>query len=119
MNPQTLKAIKTLSSIQPEHIRKYDRMDVVVKFMQAKKEHPDYNKNQLCSSIRVSDSYLKRVMKDLDIKSFYRHDIPVNKSNKKKINKNTADNDQPVIKKSKGDKNKKKISTIKRWWNKS
>ena len=62
-----------------EHIRKYDRMDIVIKFMQAKKEHPDYNKNQLCALIGVSDSYLKRVMKDLDIKSFYRHDIPVNK----------------------------------------
>ena len=68
MNPQVLKDIKTLSTIQPEHIRKYDRMDVVIKFMQAKKEHPDYNENQLCALIGVSDSYLKRVMKDLDIK---------------------------------------------------
>ncbi len=90
MNPQTIKDNKTLSSIQPEHIRKYDRMDIVIKFMQAKKEHPDYNKNQLCSSIGVSDSYLKRVMKDLGIKSFYRHDIPINKKNNTKINKNTA-----------------------------
>jgi hypothetical protein len=92
MNPQTLKDIKTLSTIQPVHIRKYDRMDVVVKFMQAKKEHPDYKKNQLCALIGISDSYLKRVMKDLDIKSFYRHDIPVNKSNKKKPNKNSEKN---------------------------
>ena len=76
MNPQVLKDIKTLSIIQAEHIRKYDRTDVVIKFMQAKKEHPDYNKNKLCASIGVSDSYLKRVMKDLDIKSFYRHDVP-------------------------------------------
>jgi hypothetical protein len=37
MNPQILKDIKALSTIQPEHIRKYDRMDVVIKFMQAKK----------------------------------------------------------------------------------
>jgi hypothetical protein len=106
MNPQTLKDIKTLSSIQPEHIRKYDRMDIVIKFMQAKKEHPDYKKNQLCALIGVSDSYLKRVMKDLDIKSFYRHDIPINKKNNMKVNKNidekiedTSDNNQPVIKK--------------------
>ena len=91
MSLQFLKDIKTLSTIQPEHIRKYDRMDVVVKFMQAKKEHPDYNKNQLCALIGVSDSYLKRVMKDLDIKSFYRHDIPINKKYKKKSNKNTID----------------------------
>lgn len=45
-------------------------------------------------------------MKDLDIKSFYRHDIPINKKNNKKINKNTdekiedtSDNNQSVIKK--------------------
>ena len=78
-----LEAIKTLSGILPEQIRKYDPMEVVVKFMQAKKEHPDYNKKQLCASIGVSDSYLKRVMKDLDVKSFYRHDIPVNKKQTK------------------------------------
>ena len=39
MNPQILKDIKALSTIQPEHIRKYDRMDVIVKFMQAKKKN--------------------------------------------------------------------------------
>ncbi len=92
MNPQILKDIKALSTIQPEHIRKYDRMDVVIKFMQAKKEHPDYNKNQLCALIGVSDSYLKRIMKDLDIKSFYRHDIPINKTYKMKPNKNSEQN---------------------------
>jgi hypothetical protein len=113
MNPQILKDIKALSTIQPEHIRKYDRMDVVIKFMQAKKEHPDYNKNQLCALIGVSDSYLKRIMKDLDIKSFYRHDIPINKKNNKKINKNTADNNQPVIKNPKEIKIKRKSQQLK------
>ena len=98
MNSQIFLDIKSISTIEPDNIRKYDRMDVVIKFMQGKKEHPDYKKNQLCALIKVSDSYLKRVMKDLDIKSFYRHDIPVNKSNKKKI-KDTCDNNQPVIKK--------------------
>ena len=53
-------------------------------------------------------------MKDLDIKSFYRHDIPINKKNHKKINKI-----EDTITKNPRDKNKKKISTIKRWWNKS
>ena len=48
-------------------------------------------------------------MKDLDIKSFYKHDIPINK----KPNKNTAgkiedtsDNNQPVIKKRQKQKEK-------------
>jgi hypothetical protein len=112
MNPQILKDIKALSTTQPEHIRKYDRMVVVIKFMQTKKEHPDYNKNQLCSLIGVSNSYLKRIMKDLDIKSFYRHDIPINKNNKK-INKNTADNNQPVIKNPKEIKTKRKSQQLK------
>ena len=71
-------------------------MDVVVRFMQAKKEHPDYKKYQLCALIGVSDSHLKRVMKDLDIKSFYRHDIPVNKkkSIKKKEQQRNIENPQ-------------------------
>ena len=57
-------------------------------------------------------------MKDLDIKSFYRHDIPINKKNNKKINKNnaeeiedTSDNSQPVIKKE--TKTKRKTQQIK------
>ena len=88
--------IKTLSTIQPDHIRKYDRMDVVVRFMKAKAEDPEYKKNQLCALIGVSNSYLKRVMKDLDIKSFYRHDIPVNKKRVKKEKSVTHDlKDQP------------------------
>src|SRR6185436_7937571 len=94
MTSQLFEDIKTLSIILPEQIRRYDRMEVVVKFMQAKKDHPDYTKTQLCALIGVSDSYLKRVMKDLDIKSFYRHDIPVNTPRKTVPNKN-IDNVQP------------------------
>ncbi len=89
-------------------------MDIVIKFMQAKKEHPDYNKNQLCSSIGVSDSYLKRVMKDLDIKSFYRHDIPINKKNNKKINNHTAEKIEDTITKNpKETKTKRKSQQLK------
>jgi hypothetical protein len=59
MNPQTIKDIKAFSTIEPEQIRKYDRMNVVVKFMEAKSAHPDFTKLQLCKSIGVSDSYRK------------------------------------------------------------
>jgi hypothetical protein len=52
-------------------------------------------------------------MKDLDIKSFYRHDIPINKKNNKKINKNTAYNNQPVIKNPKETKTKRKSQQLK------
>ena len=112
MNPQTIKDIKALSTIEPEQIRKYDRMNVVVKFMEAKNAHPDFSKLQLCKSIGVSDSYLKRVMKDLDIPSFYRHEIPVNNKNKNKkphkADENTGEcfNTKPSNSKQKIKKNK-------------
>ncbi len=41
--------------------------------------------------IGISDSSLKRIMKDLNMKSFYRHEVPVNRKktditvNKKKL----------------------------------
>ncbi len=105
MNPQTIKDIKALSTVEPEQIRKYDRMNVVVKFMEAKNAHPDFNKLQLCKSIGVSDSYLKRVMKDLDIPSFYRHEIPVN--NNKNKNKPTTPK-SPTTTPIKNNSNKKK-----------
>ena len=112
MNPQTIKDIKALSTIEPEQIRKYDRMNVVVKFMEAKSAHPDFSKLQLCKSIGVSDSYLKRVMKDLDIPSFYRHEIPVNNKNKNKkphkADENTGEYTKPsTSKQKKNNKNSK------------
>jgi len=85
MTERLFENIKASSSIvHPDDIRKFYRLDVAARFAQAKAEHPDYRKHQLCALIGVSDSYLKRVMKDLDIKSFYRHDIPVNTPRKKK-----------------------------------
>jgi hypothetical protein len=44
--------------------------------------------------IEISDSSLKRIMKDLNMKSFYRHEVPINRKKpdltvNKKINKGT------------------------------
>ncbi len=63
-------------------------------FAQAKEEHPELTKPQLCKMIGISDSSLKRIMKDLNMKSFYRHEVPVNRKKtditvNKKINKGT------------------------------
>lgn len=44
MNPRTINDIKTLSTIEPKQIRKYDGMNLVVKFMEAKTAHPDFSK---------------------------------------------------------------------------
>ncbi len=63
-------------------------------FVQAKEEHPELTKSQLCKMIGISDSSLKRIMKDLNMKSFYRHEVPVNRKKTdtkidKKNNKST------------------------------
>jgi hypothetical protein len=69
-------------------------MKKVLMFVQAKEEHPGLTKPQLCKMIGISDSSLKRIMKDLNMKSFYHHEVPVNRKNtditvNKKINKGT------------------------------
>ncbi len=63
----------------PDDIRKNMLMKKVLVFVQAKEEHPELTKPQLCKMIRISDSSLKRIMKDLNMKSFYRHEVHVNR----------------------------------------
>ncbi len=63
-------------------------------FIQAKEEHPELTKPQLYKMIGKSDSSLKRIMKNLNMKSFYRHEVPVNRKKiditvNKKINTGT------------------------------
>jgi hypothetical protein len=48
-------------------------------FVHAKEEHPELTKPQLCKVIGISDSSLKRILKDLNMKSFYRHEVLVNR----------------------------------------
>ncbi len=89
-----LNSIKYTSTIVPDDIRKNMLMKKVLVFVQAKKEHPELTKPQLCKMIGISDSSLKRIMKDLNMKSFYRHEVPVNRKKtditvNKKINKGT------------------------------
>jgi hypothetical protein len=68
-----------MSKIMPDDIRKNMLMKKVLIFVQAKEDHPELTKPQLCKMIWISDSSLKRIMKDLNMKSFYRHEVPVNR----------------------------------------
>ncbi len=54
-------------------------MKKVLVFVQAKEKHPESTKPQLCKMIGIPDSSLKRIIKDLNMKSFYRHEVPVNR----------------------------------------
>ena len=63
-------------------------------FIQAKEEHPELTKPQLCKMIGISDSSLKRIMNGLNMKSFYSHEVPVNRKKtditvSKKVKKGT------------------------------
>jgi hypothetical protein len=54
-------------------------MKKVLVFVQAKEEHPEFTKPQLCKMVGMSDSSLKPIMKDLNMKSFCRHEVLVNR----------------------------------------
>ena len=88
-----LNSIKYTSTIVPDDLRKNMLMKKVLVFVQAKEEHPELTKQHLCKMIGISDSSLKRIMKDLNMKSFYRHEMLVNRKkidltvNKKSRNK--------------------------------
>ncbi len=74
-----LNSIKCTSTIVPDDIRKNMLMKKVLVFVQEKGKHPELTKPQLCKMIGIPDSSLKRIMKDLNMKSFYRHEVPVNR----------------------------------------
>jgi hypothetical protein len=61
-----LNSIKYTSTIIPDDIRKNMlNMQKVLVFVQAKEEHPELTKPQLCKMIGISDSSLKRIIKFL------------------------------------------------------
>jgi hypothetical protein len=70
----------------PDGLRKDMLMKKALMFVQEKKEHPELTKPQLCKMIGISDSSLKRILKDLNMKSFYRHKVPVNRKSDLTVN---------------------------------
>jgi hypothetical protein len=60
-------------------------MKKVLVFVQAKEEHLELTKPQLCKMIGISDSSLKRIIKDLNMKSFYRNEDLVNRKKRQSI----------------------------------
>ncbi len=80
-----LNSIKYTSTIITDDIRKNIPMKKVLMFVQAKEEYPELTKLQLYKMIRISDSSLKCIMKDLNMKSFY--EVPVNRKTDITVNK--------------------------------
>jgi len=55
------------------------KKSIILDFILEKKNSPNLNKTQICKKLGISNSSLDRHMKDLNIKSFYRHNVPVSK----------------------------------------
>lgn len=86
MDFNRIRTIKAISTINPPDMMHLSKLDMIQKFIDAKQEHPTFKKHQLCELLGISDSTLKRYMKDYDIPSAYRHKVATNKS-KKKVDK--------------------------------
>ncbi len=56
-----LNSIKYTRTIVPDDTRKNMLMKKILVFVQAKEEHPELTKPQLCKMIGISDSSLKRI----------------------------------------------------------
>src|SRR6266571_2839043 len=55
------------------------KKSIIIDFLLEKKNSHNLNKTQICKKLGISNSSLDRHMRDLNIKSFYRHDAPINK----------------------------------------
>ena len=85
-----LQGIATIGSMDPNIINEHYKLEILAKFNEARLANPNIKSNELAHMIGTSDSTLKRIRRDLAIKSPYRYDIPIkNKSKKKDENEDT------------------------------
>src|SRR5882724_13584557 len=75
-----IKEINGTFDIDLSNLSNYPKINNVLRFLQAKRENPNLTKRQICKSINLSESTLRRNQIDLNIKSFYRHQIPEKKA---------------------------------------
>jgi len=79
-----LERRKNLEDIKPENVAKVHKMMLLEDFLEQKEIYPEIKAAGLAKSIGTSLSTINRTRKDLGVKSFYRYDIPVNKSTRTK-----------------------------------
>ena len=89
-----LNSINYTRTLILDDMRKNMLMKKVLVLVQAREEHSELTKPQICKMIGISDSSFKRIMKVLNIKSFYRHEVHINRKKtdiivNKNINKGT------------------------------
>ncbi len=100
----TLMQKKYINDITVDDLRKNHKVEYIHKFQQALINNQGKSKQVVCDIRGVSNNTLTRHMKDLGMKSFYRHDHKINRKKKDKEDK---------------EKIKTKSSSsrrLKRWW---
>ena len=78
-----VKKVKSCTTINSDDVRNYHKLSKILEFLKTKQECPNLRKSQICKKLNISESTLRRHMLDLNMSSFYRHDVPANKPKKK------------------------------------
>lgn len=92
MDAKQIKVYTDVTKMNPQDIHTYYNINIVHQFFNAKSEHPNDTKRQLCKRMGISESTLLRIMKDNDIQSPYRYRVPINKNKNKKTIKSNEGN---------------------------
>ena len=98
----SLSQINLDKNVSPDDIRNNFKLNYIVKFEQALMDNLGNrikkNKLQLCKDIGISNTTLKKYMRDLEMKSFYRHDNlnikKIKPKTKSKIKKSSKSDDE-------------------------
>src|SRR5438093_11635710 len=75
-----LEKIDNLSTMDPNSIKKVFQLNQMLDFATLKSENPRMKQDELCKLMNTSKSVLQRTRKDLNMSSFYRHDVPIKSS---------------------------------------
>src|SRR6266487_5847056 len=78
----TLMQKKYINDITVDDLRKNHKVEYIHKFQQALINNPGKSKQVVCDIAGVSNNTLSRYMKDLGMKSFYRHDHKIKRKKK-------------------------------------
>ena len=84
-----------LESFNPDIITKMKKLQLVAKFADLKESQPNLTQKQICSKLNTSETSIRRIRQDLNMKTPYKYDISSrsNKSNKSKpINQSLENN---------------------------
>src|SRR6202000_1365555 len=87
-NKVNLKSLAEEGAIDANLIQRQAKVENIAVYMQIMKDNPELKNDQICSTMGISASTMRRIRKDLAVNSPYRYDIP----RKTKKNSETSQN---------------------------